>query len=307
MRSLVTGGAGFIGGHLIQRLLAENSAEIRVLDNLHRGQVNTLWNNRVEFVREDIRNVSAVRAALQGVDVVYHLAAQSNVLGAIHDVGYSFQTNVVGTFNLLAAAREMNIRRFIFTSSREVYGETEDLPVRESAPLNPKNAYGASKAAGEFYCRVFAQSGLETTVLRLANVYGTGDRDRVIPLFIRNALGGRPLVIYGDRKLLDFVWVGDVVNALVLAQSPRLAGKTVNIGSGYGVTLTELAARILDITGASSPLHFKPARSAEVDRFVADIQLSKDLLDFRPQADSLGNLPEVIQSSAFDQSLPPPG
>jgi UDP-glucose 4-epimerase len=304
MRSLVTGGAGFIGRHLIQRLLVEDSAEIRVLDNLRRGQVSTLWNNRVEFVREDIRNVSAVRAALQGVDVVYHLAAQSNVLGAIQDVDYSFQTNVVGTFNLLSTASEMNIRRFIFTSSREVYGETEDLPVRESAPLNPKNAYGASKAAGEFYCRVFAQSGLETTVLRLANVYGSGDRDRVIPLFIQNALGGQPLVIYGDRKLLDFVWVGDVVDALLLAQSQSLAGKTVNIGSGCGTTLTELAGRILDITGSSSPLHFAPARSVEVDRFVADIQLAKGI-GYRAPADPLSNLQEVIRSTASDPAKPP--
>jgi UDP-glucose 4-epimerase len=285
----------------VQRLLVENSGEIRVMDNLRRGQVSPSWNGRIEFIQEDIRNLSAVRAALQKVDVVYHLAAQSNVLGAIQDVDYSFQTNVVGTFNLLSAAREFNVRRFIFTSSREVYGETEDLPVRESAPLNPKNAYGASKASAEFYCRVFAQSGLETAVLRLANVYGPGDQDRVIPLFVRNALEGRPLVIYGDRKVLDFVWVGDVVNALLLAQSHSTAGNAVNIGSGRGAPLSELAARILEITGSSSPLHFAPARSAEVDRFVADIQLAKDILGYRP-SDSLGNLEEVIQSTAADLS-----
>ena len=124
----------------------------------------------------------------------------------------------------------------MFTSSREVYGDAKALPVGESVAFHPQNMYGASKAAGEFYCRQFATEGLEVMVLRLANVYGPGDRDRVIPLFIELALSGQPLTIYGEGKILDFVWIGDVVTALITAASAP-ADHPINIGSGQGTTL----------------------------------------------------------------------
>jgi UDP-glucose 4-epimerase len=295
MRVLVTGGAGFIGHHLTRKLLRDPAVTVRILDNLHRGRNPFAGVPRVEFLEGDIRDRQAVRTATEGIDVVYHLAAQSNVLGAVKDIEYSFTTNVVGTFEVLSAARDCGVRTVIFTSSREVYGEAARLPVPESAPLNPKNAYGASKAAGELYCRLFADSGMDVVVLRLANVYGPGDSGRVIPLFLANALSGRPLVIHGENKILDFVWIGDVVDALVNVQTTALGGQTINIGTGEGTTLPDLAQRILRLTGSSSAIESGHARMVEVDRFVADIRLAQNLLDYRPSA-PLAHLAEVAAS-----------
>ena len=204
---------------------------------------------------------------------------------------------MVGTYNVLACAREQGVRRVIFTSSREVYGEAPALPVPETVPLSPHNAYGASKAAGELYCRVFASAGLDVAVLRLANVYGPGDSDRVILLFIDSALSGQPLVIYGDGKILDLVWIGDVLRALVAAASAPLAGQPLNIGSGQGVTLPEIASRILELTGSSSLVRQLPARGMEVNRFVADISLARRFLGYSPSAGPLEHLAAVIDDA----------
>ena len=289
---LITGGAGFIGRHLVGRLLEDPAVTVRVVDNLHRGRNTFAGIPRVEFVEGDVRDRRTVRAAMEGIDLVYHLAAQSNVLGAVRDIDYSFTTNVAGTVEVLSAARECGVPRTVITSSREVYGEAAALPVPESTPLNPKNAYGASKAAAELYCRVFAGSGMDVVVLRLANVYGPGDADRVIPLFLANASSGRPLVIYGQGKILDFVWIGDVVDALVKVQTAPVAGQTINIGSGEGTTLPDLAQQILQLVGSSSAIEFAVARESETDRFVADIRLAESLLDYRPST-GLAHLREV--------------
>ena len=304
MRVLVTGGAGFIGGHLVRKLLGDPVVTVRVLDNLHRGRNTFAGVPRVEFLEGDVRDRRTVRAAMDGIDLVYHLAAQSNVLGAVKDIDYSFTTNVAGTVEVLSAARECGVRRTVFTSSREVYGEAGALPVPESTPLHPQNAYGASKAAGELYCRVFAESGMDIVVFRLANVYGPGDAERVIPLFLANAVSGRPLVIYGEDKILDFVWIGDVVDALVKAQTAPLAGQTINIGSGAGTTLPDLAQRILHLTGSSSAIESAAARKAETDRFVADIRLAESLLDHRPST-GLAHLREVAAAFTREYSREP--
>jgi UDP-glucose 4-epimerase len=293
MRVLVTGGAGFIGGNLARKLLENPSVSVRILDNLFRGRNTFAGTPRVEFLQGDIRDRRTVRAAMDGVGLVYHLAAQANVLGAVADIDYSFTTNVAATFEVLSAARECRVRRLIFASSREVYGQAPALPVSECAPLNPGNAYGASKAAGELYCRVFMESGMEVVVFRLANVYGPGDAERVIPLFVANALSGRPLVIFGENKILDFVWVGDVVDSLVRAVDAPVAGQTINIGSGEGTGIEDLARRVLQLTGSRSALEFAGARKAEIDRFVADIRLAGSLLNYRPSA-PLAHLPEVV-------------
>jgi UDP-glucose 4-epimerase len=292
MHVLVTGGAGFIGGNLVRKLLENPSVSVRVLDNLYRARNTFEGTPRVEFLQGDIRDRRMARAAMDGIGLVYHLAAQANVLGAVADIDYSFTTNVAGTFEVLSAARECRVRRVIFSSSREVYGEAPALPVPESAPINPGNAYGASKAAGELYCRVFMESGMEVVVFRLANVYGPGDAGRVIPLFVANALSGRPLVIYGEKKILDFVWIGDVVDSLVIASDAPVAGQTINIGSGEGTGLADLARRVLQLTGSRSAIEFAGARKAETDRFVADIRLAESLLNYRPST-ALAHLPEV--------------
>jgi UDP-glucose 4-epimerase len=296
MRILITGGAGFIGSHLAETLARDALNEVLVLDNLHRGCRENLaaCTDKVRFLEGDIRNRDCLREVIQGASVIFHLAAQANVLGTEADQQYAFTTNVAGTVELLSVAREAGVRRVVFTSSREVYGEATTLPVPESAPLLPKNAYGASKAAAEHYCRVFANQGLEVSVLRLANVYGPRDSDRVIPIFLDQALRDEPLVLFGGEQLLDFVWIGTVVNALSKAAfGPSLPGP-LNVGSGTGTSLKDLARRVVEITSSRSRIEFAPARSVETVRFVADVTLARQTLQLAVPADPLFALSRLL-------------
>jgi len=290
MSALVTGGAGFIGSHLVRALLAAGEP-VTVLDNMRRGNPGRLP-REVRLVEGDIRDMATVVTAIEGCDVVYHLAAQSNVLGAVSDLDYSFTTNVVGTYTLLAAAaRAGSVGRVVFTSSREVYGEPASLPVDEEAPLLPKNAYGASKLAGELYCSVFSQNhGLDVSVLRLANVYGPGDSDRVIPLWLERARTGEDLLLYGGEQVLDLVPVALVVEALRRAARTPLGDRPVNVGSGQGTTLRALAGRIQALPGVRSGLTLLPARQIEVTRFVAKVARMGELLGLTAPIDPLEGL-----------------
>lgn len=293
MKILVTGGAGFIGRHLVEQLARSNTSHIVVLDNLHRAMPGPFAQG-VEFREADIRDRTAVEKATDGCEVVFHLAAQSNVMGAVADADYAFSSNVAGTYHVLQAALKARVKRLVFTSSREVYGDPKRLPVRETARLRSKNAYGASKTAAEAYCALAAREGLDTAVLRLANVYGPGDRDRVIPLFADAAAAGEPLTVFGEDKSLDFVWIGTVVDALVRAALGRSVRGPVNVGSGKGVTIAELARRVVELTHSSSPVRIVPERHQEVGRFVADITRAKRLLGIVEPEDSLWALPQTL-------------
>lgn len=294
---VVTGAAGFIGKQLVRALLEREGETVLGFDNLRRGHWDgTTANERFTAVTGDVRDAQALDAALAGARTVFHLAAQSNVMGAIEDMGYSFSANVAGTLNVLSAAQRAGVRHVVFTSSREVYGEAARLPVDEAFPLTAKNAYGASKVAAEAYCRVFDSPGMRVSVLRLANVYGPGDRDRVIPTFVARALAGLPLVLNGGGQIIDFVPVGVVVEALLrVADSP--VATPVNIGSGKGTALPQLARRIIAEAGSSSELVTAPARSAEVVRFVADVARMRAVLGLEPPDDPLTRLPEVIAAT----------
>jgi UDP-glucose 4-epimerase len=297
MKALVTGGAGFIGAHLVDRIAETTDDQVVVLDNLRRGRRQRIRQREpyVTFIEGDIRDASVVRDAMDGCDVVYHLAAQSNVMGAMDDAEYSFTTNVGGTFNVLRAASELGVPRVVFTSSREVYGEPEYVPVDEDHPLRPKNPYGASKLAGEAYCRTFAHCyGVDVAVFRLANVYGVGDRDRVIPLWLERASAARDLEVFGGNQILDFIWIDRVLDALLLAGAEGLPD-VVNIGSGTGTSILELAARIISTSGTAGNVVRLPARGPEVGRFVADTSRMR-ALGLRPDADPLAHLPEVARS-----------
>jgi UDP-glucose 4-epimerase len=294
MKILVTGGAGFIGRHLVDQLVRSNTSHILVLDNLHRACMPATFAEGVEFREADIRDRTAVENAMDGCEVVFHLAAQSNVMGAVADADYAFSSNVAGTYHVLQAAVKAGVKRLVFTSSREVYGDPKRVPVRETSPLRPKNAYGTSKVAGEAYCALAARGGLEAVVLRLANVYGPGDRDRVIPMFADAAAAGEPLTVFGEGKILDFVWIGTVVDALVKAGLGRSIRGPVNVGSGKGVTIAELARRVVQLSGSSSPVRIVPERDQEVGRFVADITRGKRLLGLSEPEDSLWGLPQTL-------------
>ncbi len=294
MRILVTGGTGFIGTHLVAALATAGN-EIVVLDNLHRSHVPPVRLPGVHFIEGDLRDRKMVYAASRGVRVIYHLGAQSNVMEAVANVDYSFTTNVIGTYQVLAAALEERVERVVFTSSREVYGEAHDMPVVEECALNPQNAYGASKASAEVYCRAFQRTyGLDISVLRLANVYGPGDYGRVIPLWLERARQRTDLELYGGEQVLDFVPVGTVVAALQRAAATSLGGQPVNVASGVGTRLRDLAARMQALPGFTARVRRLPARSVEVRSFIADVTRMRTLLGIEPpSAGPLAELPEL--------------
>ncbi len=293
-KSLVTGGAGFIGRHLVRRLLADSAGPVAVIDNLSRCEAGSERGlpQDVEFHRADILDRRVLLEAMKGTEVVYHLAAVSSVGAAQDDFGNAYRINVQGTAAVLQAARECGVRRVIFSSSREVYGEPARLPVPETLPLQPKSAYGLTKASGESCCHL-AES-VEVAVLRLANVYGPGDHGRVIPIFLRNAILGRQLKLFGGEQILDFIWIDFVVDALVRAADAPIAG-AVNIGSGIGVALPDLARRILDISDSDSHIEFAPKKPFEVSRFVADTAAARRILNLEPVTDPLFELASLAQ------------
>lgn len=302
MKVVVTGGAGFIGSHLVDRLVRDGWSEIVVVDNLHRGKLDNIRahveRGRVVFHAADIRDADRIGSVMRGAEVVYHLAAQSSVMGAVADLDYSFTTNVVGIYNVLKAAHAAGARRVVFTSSREAYGEPGTLPVDEEQPLQSKNTYGASKVAGEVYCRVFQNNlGLQTAILRLTNVYGPRDFGRVIPLWLGMAAAGQPLVVYGGQQVIDFVWIDLVVEALVRAATADVAGTPINIGSGRGTPLLALADTILALVPpvSGARLDVQPARPVEVTRFVANVERMRRLLDLEPPADPLFGLSQMVE------------
>jgi nucleoside-diphosphate-sugar epimerase len=296
---VVTGGAGFIGSHLVDRLLADGASKVVIIDNMHRGRLENLAKHRAEprldLIHADIRDPRTLSAAFAGASIVYHLAAQSTVMGAVDDLTYSFETNVVGTFNVLRAATEVGIQSLVFASSREVYGDAIDLPVGEDQPLLAVNAYGASKVMGEAYCRAFRRTfGLNCITLRLANVYGPRDVGRVIPLWLERAAAGQDLEIYGGKQLIDFVWVEHVVEALIRAV--RLPGSLppINVGSGTGTRIVDLARRIVRLNSSRSRVVIRQARAVEVTRFVADVTRMRQMLGIEPLDDPLANLETMI-------------
>jgi UDP-glucose 4-epimerase len=300
---LITGGAGFIGAHLVRRLV-DAGKDVIVLDNMKRGKKENLADleraGKVRVVVGDIRRFDDVAPLVRDCETVFHLAAQSNVMGATDDPDYSVTTNVNGTCNVLRAAAMAKVARLVFTSSREVYGDPEKLPVEEADPIRPKNAYGASKVAGEAYCRAFVAShGLAVEILRLANVYGPGDSGRVIPLWLGFAKDGRDLPVYGGQQVIDFLWVGTAVDALLLASERGLPGP-VNIGSGTATKILELAERILAATRSKSRVVLRAARESEVARFVADTRFMRSL-GLTPEADPLQHLTELIASTSSVQ------
>ena len=325
MSIVVTGGAGFIGRHLVARLCTTRGAfgcadePVVVLDNLRRGSREALEPliraGDVRFVEGDVRAAALVAEVMCGAEYVFHLAAQSNVLGSESDPDYTFTTNVAGTYNVLQAATAAGARRLVFASSREVYGQPAELPVAEHDPLIPKNAYGASKAAGEMACRAAAASGgLEIAALRLANVYGPGDTGRVIPIWLARAARGEDLHIYGGAQVLDFIWVGDAVSAMVRAAlAPRVIFTasgllstegtergffvTLNVGTGSPTPIHALAEKVRDAVGSAVAIRYLPARSAEVERFVADVSLMRTVLGLRPEP-SLAHLPVLARAAA---------
>jgi len=290
---LVTGGAGFIGSHLVERLVNEGF-EVVVLDDLSTGSLNNVRGYvkepRFQFIRGDVRVRGVVRRALRDVDLVFHLAAIASVDLSIRRPDVVNDVNVTGTLNLLEESRRADVERFVFTSSCAVYGEPIKLPVDEEHSARPLSPYGASKLAAEQYCNVYHRVyGLDVVVLRLFNAYGPRQERSpyggVISRFIERLRRGLAPIIFGDgRQTRDFVYVGDVVEALMLAmKSKDCVGMTINIGSGVEVSIRELADKLIKIFGLKARPIFSRPRAGDVKRMCADIKRAKEVLKFEPK------------------------
>jgi len=310
MNILITGGAGFIGSSLVDRLVREDYGHVCVFDNFSRGRIENLSqsSNVIRIVYGDILDSQRLCDEMAGTDIVFHLAAMSSVFDCVHDPLAAIRTNVDGTRQVMETAREVGVRRVVLASSREVYGEPSTLPVHESSLINPKNAYGASKVAAEKVCAEYASSALEITILRLSNVYGIRDRGRVIPVFIERALRAEPLTVYGRDKLLDLVWIENLVDVLVLAAQLPCPTHPLNIGSGKGTRLIELAERVCALTDRKSPIQIAGEREPEVGHFLADVTAARKHFNLHCPDDPLEYLAQVVEDfRARIQPVPPQG
>jgi UDP-glucose 4-epimerase len=291
VRILVTGGAGFIGSHLVTRLLSEGH-EVRVLDNLSTGKRANLAEagGSVELIEGDIREPPAVRRATRDCEAVIHLAAVPSVPRSIADPDATHDANATGTLNVLAAARDAGVVRVVFASSSSIYGAAAELPKRESLRPLPISPYAVSKLCAENYCRSFFEVfGLGTVALRYFNVFGPRQDPKseyaaVIPRFVRAYQHGEPPVIFGDgEQSRDFTYIDNVVEAnLAALATPRGDGRVYNIACGEGITLNRLATILRELTGADVAAVHGPPRSGDIRHSVADIGLARRELGYHP-------------------------
>ena len=289
---LVTGGAGFIGSNLVRRL-AGQGARIRVFDNLSSGHLDNLTGleQSVEFMRGDLRDAAAVRAAMCGVRHVFHIGALASVQASVDDPATTHEVNVTGTLNVLLAARDAGVARVVFSSSASIYGDAPEMPKREEMLPAPMTGYALSKLAGEHYGRIFhGLYGLEFFALRYFNVFGprqdpASHYAAVIPLFMRAYAAGRQPTIYGDGgQTRDFTFVEDIVSANLccLAAPAGAAGGVYNVAYGDRVSVNELAQQIAALAGQSFAPTYAPARPGDIRESQADASLARGVLGWKP-------------------------
>ena len=291
MKVLVTGGAGFIGSHLVERLVRDEH-QVRVLDDLSAGTESNLAAvaGKYEFLKGDIREHAVVKEAVRGVEAVFHEAALGSVARSVDKPEASNAVNVDGTLALLVAARDAGVTRFVYASSSSVYGDTPTLPKREDMPTTPTSPYGVSKLAAELYCRVFwSLYRLETISLRYFNVFGPRqDPDSayaaVVPRFASSLLKGERLVVFGDGgQTRDFTYVENVVEANMLAlKTTRGFGQAMNVAAGGRVSVNELVKKLQAATGLKASPEHRPARPGDIRDSYAAIERAADLLGYRP-------------------------
>jgi nucleoside-diphosphate-sugar epimerase len=289
---LVTGGAGFIGSHIAQELLRKKH-RVRVIDNFSTGRRENLddFLHKIELVEGDVRDSKAVKEAVGGVDYVLHQAALCSVWKSIDNPLESNEVNVQGTLNLLVAARDAGVRRFVLASSSSVYGPARRLPKRELMKPNPISPYAATKLIGEKYCQIFFHIyGLETVCIRYFNVFGPRQNPHsqyaaVIPTFISALLNRQSPTIYGDGgQSRDFTYVSNAVEANILACMARgIAGQVVNIACGVRHTLNALMTNLQSLIGVDLSAQYTAARPGDVRHSLADISKAQRLMGYRPR------------------------
>ncbi len=291
MRCLITGGAGFIGAALANRLIGEGH-HVRVLDDLSAGDPSRL-DSQVLFTRGDVKDVPKLWTLLQHVDCVYHLAARVSVPESILYPRDYNDVNVGGTVAVMEAVRDAGVKRVVLASSGAVYGEKDKQPVSEQTIPNPRSPYAVSKIASEHYVSTIgALCGIETVVLRIFNAYGPGQfvpasHAPVIPQFLKQALGGGSLIVFGDgNQTRDFVYIDDVVDALSAAGTASdVDHRIINVGSGQEVSINHLVDKIAQAIGREVNPLYSQADNGGVSRLVADIGLARQKLDYSPRVD----------------------
>ena len=298
-RALVTGGAGFIGSHLVKRLLHEG-LQVVVLDNLSMGRIENVPAG-AELIRDDIRADGAMQRALDHVDVVFHLAARVSIRASVESYHEDAAVNLMGTLNVLRACAGRGVAKFVYASSMAVYADSASpVPLTEDHETVPQSPYGVSKLAGENYVRLIAaQSGLQAVSLRYFNTYGPGQAYTpyvgVITIFVQRLLRGEPPIIFGDGlQCRDFVSVGDVVEATWLAMLRDVDGVSINVGSGRGRTVNEVASLLCSRLRPDIVPKHAPAQAGELRNSIADISRADRLLGYRPKGDLEEQLDDII-------------
>lgn len=301
---VVIGGAGFIGSHIVEELLKEDVGEIVVYDNFTRGTKNnlesSLHDKRVRLIEGDVTYVDVLSDALKGASHVFHLAA----LWLLHCYEYpraAFQVNIEGTFNVLEACVQQQVKRLIYSSSASVYGDAVTIPMSEDHPFNNRTFYGATKVAGEQMCRAFYERyGLSYVGLRYMNVYGPrqdyrGAYTSVIMKILDRIDAGQPPIVYGDgSQTYDFIDVIDAARANVCAVKADVTDDFYNVGSGVGTTIREIAELLLDITGSDLGINFEPAGQTFVTKRIGGTEKAKRELGFEATIDLASGLRKLI-------------
>jgi len=302
MRVLITGGAGFIGSHLAERLV-EKDHEVILLDNLSTGKIENIANfaNCVKFVKEDIRNTEALQRLCVGCDLIYHEAAVVSVPYSVEHPQETHDVNLQGTLNVLQAARSHGVKRVVFACSAAIYGEDPRLPKQEDMAPSPISPYGVEKITGEYYLGVFNKLyGVETVSLRYFNVFGPRQDPRspysgVISIFMDRLLNRQTPTLFGDgEQYRDFVYVSNVVDANLLAGSiPEAAGRCYNIGCGQRTSLNELLRLLGRLTHQELRAEHLPPRAGDIRESIADISRAQSELGYHPSVgveEGLGRL-----------------
>jgi UDP-glucose 4-epimerase len=308
MRYLVTGGAGFIGSHIVRALL-EQGASVRVLDNFSTGKRENLEELRPQFngdqfqvVEGDLRDASGVEEAVSGIEVIFHEAAFVSVPQSMREPQNCFDVNITGTSLLFDAARRAGVRRAVVASSAAVYGESGALPLIEETPLQSRSPYALSKRVGEMYAELFTGSfGLEVVALRYFNVYGPRQRPdsmyaAAVPIFARRLLDNRPVTVFGDGgQTRDLINVHDVVRAnLIASEHPNAAGKVFNVCTGLETRLLDLLDVMYELFPGAPEPEFAAARAGDIYRSVGSPRKAADVMGFRAEVSLVEGLKETI-------------
>jgi len=303
--ALVTGGAGFIGGHLTERLVGDGW-KVRVIDDFSSGRDSNLAGcvDRIELIRGDIRDADTVARAADGVEVVFHQAAVPSVPRSVAEPVRTNSVNIGGTLEVLEAARAAGVRRVVYAASSSAYGDTEVLPKVETMEANPLSPYALQKYAGERYCHLYTELyGLETVALRYFNIFGPRQDPKsqyaaVIPRFATAALADEPAEIYGDgEQTRDFTFVADAVRAnLLAADAPRANGQVINIAGGRRTSLNQLWHEICDLVGVAIDARHASPRPGDVRDSLAGLDRAGELLDYAPEIDLRTGLLRTIES-----------